>query len=39
MDNKWRATYESAKQELIRRNLSWAEYELELKKLCKKYRL
>lgn len=39
MENRWKEKYEAAKRELIKRNLSQAEYEKEIKKLCRKYRL
>jgi hypothetical protein len=39
MRNKWKEKYESAKQKLKERNLPQAEYEKEIIKLCRKYRL
>lgn len=39
MENKWKEKYESAKKKLKERNLSQAEYEKEIQKLCRKYRL
>ncbi len=39
MENKWKEKYESAKQKLKERNLPQAEYEKEIIKLCRKYRL
>lgn len=38
MSKKWKM-FEAAKQELARRNLSPAEYDREIRKLCQKYKV